>query len=266
MTQTLREKAIAIHYKNKKINMKKIAEPILKYKIEKVNYNNKSDIPKITKQNIYYGDNENQTHSEQSFNAKGGRDYSNFQLGKSYKDMMKSQENQPLSDGYTTEAPRLTEAEILRLTKLKSGKTPLEIHELLNRTHEYPKNASGLIQLFNAPIHAERKEYEENIPSGDIENTPPIFPTLVQGGFVTFDPFTARQEKTKHLVTGIGPLAKKINFKDIYRNTQSKKESPEPFVYDGEKTEHKDPNWDTHGDAPRDIIKSQQAYLKAMNS
>jgi len=271
MTQTPREKAIAIHYKNKKINMKKIAQPVLKYKTEEVSYNNKSNIPKITKQNIYYGDNENQTHSEQSFNAKGGRDYSNFQLGKSYKDMMKSQENQPsLIDGYTTEPPRLTEAEILRLAKLKSGKTPLEIHELLNRTHEYPKNADGLTQLFHAPIHAERKEYEENIPSGDVENTPPVFPKLVQGGFVTYDPFTARQDKTKHLATGIGPLAEKekINFKDIYKNTKakSKQESPDPFVYDGEKTEHNNPNWDTHGDAPRDIIKSQKEYLKAMNS
>ncbi len=223
--------------------MKKIAEPVLKYKIMN------EDNPKKIDKKIYYGDNENQTHSEQSFNAKGGRDYSNFQLGLSYNDL--NNKRTPLTEG---------EEQILRMAKLKSGNTPLE-------NNEKPKAIDYVNGVFfNNPVDARRKEYEENIPSGDIENTPPIFPTLVQGGFVTFDPFTARQEKTKHLVTGIGPLAKKINFKDIYRNTQSKKESPEPFVYDGEKTEHKDPNWDTHGDAPRDIIKSQQAYLKAMNS
>ena len=183
--------------------MKKIAQPVLKYKIMN------EDNPKKIDKKIYYGDNENQTHSQQSFNAKGGRDFSNFNLGLSYND----------SDRLYKNRTPLTESEDIkmRMAKLKSGNTPLE-------NNEKPKAIDYVNGVFfNNPVDAERKEYEENIPSGDIENTPPVFPKLVQGGFVTYDPFTARQDKTKHLATGIGPLAEKekINFKDIYKEMNS---------------------------------------------
>ena len=102
--QTPQEKAIAISYKNKrflprqnkKINLKKITNPVLKY-----------EMPDGKK--IYYKDNEDQSHTDQSFIASGGDEFNNIQHADKRKKSTVGGENQIFLD-----------------SKLPSGVTPLE--------------------------------------------------------------------------------------------------------------------------------------------
>ena len=95
--QTPQEKAIAISYKNKrflprqnkKINLKKITNPVLKY-----------EMPDGKK--IYYKDNEDQSHTDQSFIASGGDEFNNIRHADKRKKSIVGGENQIFSSPIKT--------------------------------------------------------------------------------------------------------------------------------------------------------------------
>ena len=211
--QTPQEKAIAISYKNKrflprqnkKINLKKITNPVLKY-----------EMPDGKK--IYYKDNEDQSHTDQSFIASGGDEFNNIQHADKRKKSIVGGENQIFSD-----------------SKLPSGLTPLEnkinqdekmeiqkgiLHDYLSEYNRlrHPDQKSWLTKLNEAGSEKERFSNDRNIRSGDIENIRPVFETFGNAGFVRTNDFDERQNKVKGKTKGIMPITTKpkINFMKMY--------------------------------------------------
>ena len=189
--QTPQEKAIAISYKNKrflprqnkKINLKKITNPVLKY-----------EMPDGKK--IYYKDNEDQSHTDQSFIASGGDEFNNIRHADKRKKSIVGGENQIFLD-----------------SKLPSGATPLE-------KSQKPKTIDFVNSVFfNKPLNVpERYSNDRNIRSGDIENIRPVFETFGNAGFVRTNDFDERQNKVKGKTKGIMPITTKpkINFMKMY--------------------------------------------------
>ena len=210
--QTPQEKAVAISYKNKnylpkqnkKINLKKITNPILKYEIDG--------------KKIYYKDNEDQSHSDQSFIAMGGDEFNNFPHSDKRKKSIVGGENQIFLD-----------------SKLSSGLTPLEnkinqdekmeiqkgiLHDYLSEYNRlrHPDQKEWLTKLNEAESEKERFSNDRNIKSGDIENIRPVFETFGNAGFVRTNDFDERQNKVKGKTIGIMPITTKpkINFMKMY--------------------------------------------------
>ena len=224
--QTPQEKAIAISYKNKrflprqnkKINLKKITNPVLKY-----------EMPDGKK--IYYKDNEDQSHTDQSFIASGGDEFNNIRHADKRKKSIVGGENQIFSD-----------------SKLPSGLTPLEnkinqdekmeiqkgiLHDYLSEYNRlrHPDQKSFLKRLNEVESEKgesgedhklgqwrERYSNDRNIRSGDIENIRPVFETFGNAGFVRTNDFDERQNKVKGKTKGIMPITTKpkINFMKMY--------------------------------------------------
>ena len=210
--QTPQEKAIAISYKNKrflprqnkKINLKKITNPVLKY-----------EMPDGKK--IYYKDNEDQSHTDQSFIASGGDEFNNIQHADKRKKSIVGGENQIFSD-----------------SKLPSGLTPLEnkinqdekmeiqkgiLHDYLSEYNRlrHPDQKEWLTKLNEAESEKERFSNDRNIKSGDIENIRPVFETFGNAGYVKTNDFDERQNKVKGKTTGIMPITKeKTNLQEMF--------------------------------------------------
>lgn len=241
--QTPQEKAIAISYKNKrflprqnkKINLKKITNPVLKY-----------EMPDGKK--IYYKDNEDQSHTDQSFIASGGDEFNNIRhADKRIKKSVVDGENQifldsKLPSGLTPLENKINQDEKMEIQKgilndyLSEYNRERQIKEQgLPNTLHYPESSefqkSWLTKLNE--VESEKGEYGEdhklgqwkerfsndrNIKSGDIENIRPVFETFGNAGFVRTNDFDERQNKVKGKTKGIMPITTKpkINFMKMY--------------------------------------------------
>ena len=223
--QTPQEKAVAISYKNKnylpkqnkKINLKKITNPILKYEIDG--------------KKIYYKDNEDQSHSDQSFIAMGGDEFNNFPHSDKRKKSIVGGENQIFLDSKLSSGLTPLENKINQDEKMKIQKDML--HDYLSEYNRlrHPDQKSFLKRLNE--VESEKGEYGEdhklgqwrerftndrNIRSGDIENIRPVFETFGNAGFVRTNDFDERQNKVKGKTIGIMPITTKpkINFMKMY--------------------------------------------------
>ena len=240
--QTPQEKAIAISYKNKrflprqnkKINLKKITNPVLKY-----------EMPDGKK--IYYKDNEDQSHTDQSFIASGGDEFNNFPHSDKRKKSIVGGENQIFSDSKLPSGVTPLENKINQDEKMKIQKDMLHDYlseynrerqikdEGLPNTLHYPESPEfqkSFLKGLNE-VESEKGEYGEdhklgqwrerftndrNIRSGDIENIRPVFETFGNAGFVRTNDFDERQNKVKGKTKGIMPITTKpkINFMKMY--------------------------------------------------
>ena len=223
--QTPQEKAIAISYKNKrflprqnkKINLKKITNPVLKY-----------EMPDGKK--IYYKDNEDQSHTDQSFIASGGDEFNNIQHADKRKKSIVGGENQIFSDSKLPSGLTPLENKINQDEKMKIQKDML--HDYLSEYNRlrHPDQKSFLKRLNE--VESEKGEYGEdhklgqwrerftndrNIRSGDIENIRPVFETFGNAGYVKTNDFDERQNKVKGKTTGIMPITKeKTNLQEMF--------------------------------------------------
>ena len=238
--QTPQEKAVAISYKNKsylpkqnkKINLKKITNPILKYEIDG--------------KKIYYKDNEDQSHSDQSFIAMGGDEFNNFPHSDKRKKSLVGGENQifwdsKLPSGATPLENKINQNEKMEIQKellndyLSEYNRERQIKEQgLPNTLHYPESSEfqkRWLEKLNE-VESEKGEYGEdhklgqwkerftndrNIKSGDIENIRPVFETFGNAGYVKTNDFNEQQNKVKGKTKGIMPITKeKTNLQEMF--------------------------------------------------